>query len=208
MIHLSNNVSSERIPETGWVVNIRRNSETNIYEVTTKNSEPNVRLLIDPKDYFELTTQFGIDQRALSKLVSIQIGDMLIPMLKKVDYAEDDVNTILFYIELDIGESIIDINLTNLAAVSYSIGEIDNKQYLALICSAIDSNSTSKINIEYGYIGGRSLSSKTFSYSSMQEKIKNRSIGINIDSNITSIDKIEVMPYDINIIDLNSILIN
>ena len=42
----------------------------------------------------------------------------------------------------------------------------------------------------------------------MQEKIKNRSIGINIDSNITSIDKIEVMPYDINIIDLNSILIN
>ena len=117
MIHLSNNVSSERIPETGWVVNIRRNSETNIYEVTTKNSEPNVRLLIDPKDYFELTTQFGIDQRALSKLVSIQIGDMLIPMLKKVDYAEDDVNTILFYIELDIGESIIDINLTNLAAV-------------------------------------------------------------------------------------------
>lgn len=212
MITLLNLIQEDSNLKDGWVVGMRKgfNGELEYY-IKLGGDHINIENIIDPVDYFDLTTGDGIIRGAPSKIVSVRnpVSDQspisYTPIIKLAE-PDEDTNIMFVNFEGNPSESIIGVELINCKAVNSFIWNNNFSQVFTIIAVGILNTKLSNITIKTGIIGGKTISRQTMLFPPTQPV---PSTSIKIEHENTRLDgNIEEPTIVHPILDLESICIN
>jgi hypothetical protein len=148
---------------SGWIVDIDNSGEKPAHTLKLSGVDSNVSILIDPDDYKELTVPQAINPRVPSKLSIFRNGDEVRPMLKLATPEEDTTISFLNY-ETQVGETVVAISLNNCIAIDCEVKEENFKSRVTIAVVGVDSSLATEVHIQYGLLGGRSLTTQTIRF--------------------------------------------